>query len=352
MSRQVAIIGAGVLGSAVGWQLARAGASVSLVDPAPGQGASAGSLAWLNASFASDPVYNALRKDSMALWRKLQAEHTDLPVRFPGSILFDDRDIDLAALTGPTADESDTVRALDTKAVGLLEPDLATPPDRSVHCPEDGFGDPAEICGWFLKQARAHGATLIEERVDEVFVDRVDAIAVKTEMQKLEVDAVIVAAGTGLSKILQQVGLSVSMANQPGISVRTAPLDRSIRHVLATPEGDLWQAEDGRILIANSPRAGETGEQAAQRVEASLGKMFDTQIHRETTIQRDRPIPADGRPAVGPLGPKGLYVVSMHSGMTLAPVMAEMVAHEVLSGSSDPRLAPYRPDRDALTVKT
>ena len=71
-------------------------------------------------------------------------------------------------------------------------------------------------------------------------------------------------------------------------------------------------------------------------------------VEAERYTVRTRPMPADGRPAIGPIGPEGLYLVSTHSGMTLAPVIAEMVAKEVGSGASDPRLAPYRPGRNAL----
>jgi len=35
----------------------------------------------------------------------------------------------------------------------------------------------------------------------------------------------------------------------------------------------------------------------------------------------------------------------MHSGVTLAPVIGQLVANEILSGQMDPRLSPYRPMR-------
>ena len=43
----------------------------------------------------------------------------------------------------------------------------------------------------------------------------------------------------------------------------------------------------------------------------------------------------------------GLYICTTHSGMTLAPALAEMAAEEVASGGSSlaPDLAPYRPQR-------
>jgi len=58
-----------------------------------------------------------------------------------------------------------------------------------------------------------------------------------------------------------------------------------------------------------------------------------------------RPIPNDGFSAVGwTPGFDGLYVVVTHSGVTLAPILAELAASEV-HGSSEELLAPFRPDR-------
>ena len=350
MTRRVTIIGAGVLGSAIAWRLAGSGADVTLLDPEPGQGASAGSLAWLNASFASDPVYNALRRDSMTLWKQMLTEHPGLPVRFPGAILFDNRDIDLAALTGPSPDRDLGTRALESTDARELEPALVVPPERAVFSLADGFGEPAEICDWFLDRARREGARLIRERATGVATADGRVTGVTTYAQTVEADHVVLAAGIDLPGLLEKLGLAVAMENQSGLSMRTEPLDARLRHLLATPDGDLWQGEDGRILMASSPRGDETAEMAAARALGTVGELLgqaDPPPIQKIT-PRDRPIPADGRPAVGPLGPDGLYVVSMHSGMTLAPVMAEMVSQEITTGQPDARLNPYRPDRAVL----
>ena len=39
----------------------------------------------------------------------------------------------------------------------------------------------------------------------------------------------------------------------------------------------------------------------------------------------------------------GVYALLSHSGITLAPLLAELVARD-LSGDADPRLDPYRPN--------
>ena len=56
-----------------------------------------------------------------------------------------------------------------------------------------------------------------------------------------------------------------------------------------------------------------------------------------------RPDPADGLPIIGPLA-DGLYVAAMHSGVTLAAHVGELVAAEAL-GKPAEALAPFRPTR-------
>ncbi len=58
-----------------------------------------------------------------------------------------------------------------------------------------------------------------------------------------------------------------------------------------------------------------------------------------------RPIPADGFSAVGRVASvDGLYVIVTHSGVTLAPILAELAASEV-HGAVERLLEPFRPDR-------
>ena len=62
------------------------------------------------------------------------------------------------------------------------------------------------------------------------------------------------------------------------------------------------------------------------------------------TTEAERPIPADGLPAVGYVRP-GVYSVVSHSGITLAPLLGPLVAAEIAESVSLDILAPYRPTR-------
>ena len=64
-------------------------------------------------------------------------------------------------------------------------------------------------------------------------------------------------------------------------------------------------------------------------------------------FHRNRPIPADGFPALGrPDGVEGVYAIVTHSGMTLAPIIAEAVAADLADTPAPHDLHRYRLERD------
>ncbi|MEM7240046.1 MAG: FAD-binding oxidoreductase, partial [Pseudomonadota bacterium] len=75
-----------------------------------------------------------------------------------------------------------------------------------------------------------------------------------------------------------------------------------------------------------------------------LGRLFPTHgpIREATRRITERPIPADGLPILGPVpGEDALTVAVLHSGVTLAPVVGEMITKSVLRGHIPNEMAPY-----------
>ena len=66
---RITVVGAGIVGSAIAFHLARRGAQVALLDAGePGMGASSHSFAWINA-FGKEPRhYNELNRRSLDTW--------------------------------------------------------------------------------------------------------------------------------------------------------------------------------------------------------------------------------------------------------------------------------------------
>ncbi|MEM9332096.1 MAG: FAD-dependent oxidoreductase, partial [Pseudomonadota bacterium] len=330
MMANVAIAGAGVLGSAIAWRMAQAAHRVRVFDPAPGGLASPGSFAWLNASMAEDPVYNRLRHDSLSLWEGLKVADPSVPVKFPGAILWEQDHFDLDAIAGSQNDLGRPAEMLDGEGLAGREPDVADLPDRALLAGSDGYGDPEAITGWFMAQAKDAGAELLTEAITKIGISDGKLCALNTASGTHPAEFLILAVGTKLPDMLALVDEDLAMNNTPGLLARTSPGQGQITSMLATPNVHIWQREDQGYLIGADFGGGppiEDMEAGARdvldKLQSVLSGTEDCKVENITV--RERPMPADGRPAIGPFGPDGLYVVSTHSGMTLAPVIAEMV---------------------------
>src|SRR5215472_12955724 len=72
MGVRIVVVGAGIIGSCLAYELARAGERVVLAESGvPGGGASAVSYAWLNSNSFDDPGYHALRVLGMSAYTEL-----------------------------------------------------------------------------------------------------------------------------------------------------------------------------------------------------------------------------------------------------------------------------------------
>ena len=84
---RIAVVGAGIVGSAIAYQLAKRGLDVTVLDKNTVASASShGTFAWINASWAKQPQsYHALNQMGVDAWHRLQRA-VDLPVKWGGSL--------------------------------------------------------------------------------------------------------------------------------------------------------------------------------------------------------------------------------------------------------------------------
>jgi glycine/D-amino acid oxidase-like deaminating enzyme len=130
----------------------------------------------------------------------------------------------------------------------------------------------------------------------------------------------------------------------------TTPAHARLNHVLAPPGLLLRQDAGGRILCGGEAGGSAPGSDPGAIARDLLGRVAgligEPEIGLERIIVGHRPTPSDGHPIIGAVpGRDGVYVAVMHSGVTLAPGVAELVAGEVLDGSQAQLLASFRPGR-------
>jgi len=352
----ILIVGGGVIGATLGWVLGKAGASVVLVDPGGvAERASVGSLAWLNASSTADMDYARLRAASMRLWHEMAALHPDCPVTFPGAVMWGDDAEACAAQVQRMATVGWPAEVLGRAAISARVPGLADVPEAALFAPGEGAAHPDQITDWMRDQARGAGCQVEQAWVAEIVVQdgaRERPVAVVLDDgRRIEAAHIVVAAGNGCADLLAGLGIDLPMRRSAGILMRTGPVAPVVPYVMATPRLDFWQDAAGCVLMSSS--LAKTPERAddlmASDALAILTGMFPALAGAEVveTVRRDRPIPADGFPLVGAVGPKGLWVAAAHSGMTLAPAIAEALADEILGREARFDLSHYPPLRGA-----
>ncbi len=352
----VAVIGAGIVGAAIGYHLARRGAAVTFLDRAgPASQATAKSFAWINASYGNPEPYFRLRYQSLLEFRHLDAELGGaLAVKWGGSLLWGVEDLDLEAYIAGHRAWGYAIRVVGPEEFRRLEPRFAEPPPLAVFAEHEGSLAPVEATRALLAAAERHGARLLtDSKVGEIRARGGRVTGLETSRGPVEADHVVLAAGTGSESLAAGLGVPLPMQNLPGLLIRTRPVEPVLNRLVLGPKAHMKQDPDGRILVGESFGGDNEADDPEALGAAILARLKDclpgiSGLEIEEVLVGLRPIPADGFPVVGAApGAPGLYLAVMHSGVTLAPIVGRLAAEEILGGARIGLLSPYRPERFA-----
>ena len=353
MQDRILIVGAGIIGAALAHRLACLGARVMVVEGiAPAAMATGRSFGWINASFHLSPEHYRLRLAAMAAHRALAVE-LDLPQATQGCVWFEDvgagfdrLHADLTALGYPCG-------PLSRVEVARMEPGLTNPPERALFFPTESARNPAALTTALLSSASSKGATVLSGLPVSALLTEGDSITgITTPSGPLMADHTILATGTGTPALLAPLGLTFPMLHRPGAIFRSQPLPPLLSHILVSPSLEVRQDVQGRLL---APTAAAHQGEASTVLPPPETLIQETLTHLHALLPQadirpdglrlaERPVPGDGLPAIGTVLP-GLSMAVMHSGATLAPEAANLLAAEVTGQGDQPALAPFRPVR-------
>ncbi len=352
--RHIIVVGAGIIGAAIAYELAKRGTAVTVLDrSAPATGATGQSFGWVNANAADSPEYFRLRRAAMDAHHELREELGDgIAAKWGGSLYWEVEGDELAREFAMLEEFGYPVTSVDRERFATLAPRVANAPEHCILSELEGAADPVAITGTLLKAAAELGAGMVFGCEVRGIVQNGSRITgVETSVGEMPCDDVVIAAGIFTRDLLATAGIRLPMDNRRGLIVHTAPVEPCIDHLILAPEIHFHQRADGVVLMGEK-FSGETapGDPVAfanellNRLKARLPDVEGLAIDR--IVLGVRPVPVDGHPAVGRVDADwGVYVASMHSGITLGPLIGRLAAAEILEDDRSDLLVPFRPTR-------
>jgi glycine/D-amino acid oxidase-like deaminating enzyme len=371
-----AVIGAGALGAATAFHLARAGLSVALLDKAELASQTSPRAAGLSGQLRSGEAMTRIAARAVRKIADFQVETGEPMVFFqPGSLK-------VARRPEHEAQLHDEVRqgqqlGLDVAIIPLdearrLMPYLHTEGVRAVmHMRSDVYLEPVQIPAGYARASARLGATLLPDTPVEEIVTQGGAVAgVRTPRGEIRTRVVVDAAGAWLRVVAAQGGSTVKlvptrhqlMVTVPLPDVRpNQPITRVIdANVYVRPEkGGLmlggYEPDPVQYDMRDLPPGFRIDDLALdlsvlRRLAESVAPQFP--VFRDIAIQEHRgglpTMTADGEHVLGPApGVAGLYVIGgcCVGGLSTAPALGELLAEWITQGRPSMDVSFMAPDR-------
>lgn len=360
----LAVLGGGMVGSAIAFGCASRGARVALLDE--GDTAFRASranfgLVWGQSKGDGMPAYGAWTQQSIALWRDFSETASslagrDVRYRPQGGLNFciDEQEFEARRDFVKRRHNQgwSSLRMLDRRELEELMPGCPLGPEvlGASFDSADGSVDPLTTFRAMHAGVRAHGgAHLPGAPVTAIARDDTGFLVTRADDSSVRAEKVVIAAGIATTKLAAMVGLDVPVRPVRGqniVTERLAPM-------LPLPASALRQTGDGTVQIGVTNE--DDGRLEIPTTTAALAKMARRAIRVLPPLARAnmvrtwaglRPMTPDGYPAYAESETHpGAYVAVCHSGVTLAAVHAGPLAKGILAGCLPGLAAELHPRR-------
>ena len=374
-NKKILIIGGGVIGLGIGWQLAKSGAAVTIYERAQaGRAASwaaAGMLAPLAEAHIEEPELLKLGSQSLALYpqwvRELEAAaEMSIGYRVEGTLIIGLEPDDTHQLRHLYASQQDLgldVTWLTGRAAREIEPALSPRVTAAIRCESDHQVDNRLMVKALQRAYQRYGGVLHENSaVESIHIENGIAAGVKTrDGEKQNGDVIVLSAGCESAQIqglpdairppVRPVkGQMLALQMETGITVKNVIRTVRARYPMSVY---LVPRTDGRLIV------GATTEEMGFDTRLTAGGVFELlrgaweavpgvyELPLLETWTGLRPGSRDNAPILGETPIENLIYATGHyrNGILLTPITAYEVSKLILTGETSETITPFRLDR-------
>ncbi len=367
-SYDAAIVGAGIIGGAIAWELARAGLRVTLLDRQQAGMEASWAAAGMLAPVPETPdsvLVAPLGRASLALYPEFVVGiEADSGV----SAEFEPRDA-LQIFFGEAAERESAAFLTLHREMGMrsevialdvarkLEPQLSRQARVAVLCEGEARVNGRALTGRVLEAAQRRRAELrTGAAVTHLEITQGRVTGVRTAGGAIAAGCVVIAAGCW-SGGLEQVTRYAPTRPVRGQMLALRSEQVSVRHVLRSHSGYIVPRADGRLVCGSTaePEAGfekRVTPEGQQHILAAATELVPALSHAVVveTWSGLRPDTPDHLPSLGPTDVEGLLVATGHyrNGLLLAPITARLLREWIIEGRAISFAAePFSPMRFA-----
>jgi glycine/D-amino acid oxidase-like deaminating enzyme len=352
----VAIVGGGLLGSAIAWGLGRLGQRVAVLDEgdiAKRASRANFALVWVQSKGLGMPAYTGWTVRASKAWPMLSAElkdqtGLDVALQQNGGFHLTLGETEYAQRTELVARMHNQVGAADyrmemlpaaevKRMLPLIGPDVSG----GSFCPFDGHVNSLRTFRAFHTAMQRSGVDYFPERPVTSISRDGGEFGLATAQGEIRAAKVVLAAGNANQTLAPMVGLAAPMGptrGQIAVTERTTPF---LPHPLTT----IRQTDEGTVMIGDSKEDEIDDRVLSQPINAVMvdraQRMFPhlARLNVVRTWSGIRVMPRDGFPIYDQSKTHpGAFVACCHSGVTLASNHAFDMARMVARGALDDEL--------------
>ncbi len=357
----IAVIGGGLVGAAIAWGLAGAGRRTALLDEGDvALRAARGNFAlvWVQGKGLGLPEYAAWTARSAEAWPAFAAaleSETGVAIGYsrPGGFhlaLSEDELARRAAMMQRLHNQAPPyeVRILGRAETKRLLPAIGPGVAGASYCPLDGHVEALRLFRALHAGFQKRGGRYRADHAVEGIVQAGGGFRLATRHGEIGAGKIVLAAGLGNARLAPTVGLAAPVRPQKGHILVTERLAPFLHHPMAT----LRQTAEGSVMIGDSQEeAGfdngvDTSIVAAMASRAVRAFPLLARANVVRSWAALRVMTRDGFPIYEQSAAcPGAFLVTCHSGVTLAAAHATALAPQIAAGALAPELAPFAAKR-------